>query len=192
MGGGFSSEAAKIVEGLGAQLTAEDAEKLWKEVDKNNDGKMDKEETKRLYTVIKKKSIKELEAKLAALKAGKDDDAQVDALFCKFDQNKNGEVTKEEFIHYATFVGYNIDLSDIGKDEDGERPAKRAKTDTDEKGDFKVGDKIQIEGVTTAAGKVFNGQTAEVLKWNEHYGKWVIRLSKAPVTSIPLENMKRV
>jgi len=180
------------VERLGTQLTEEEAEKVWKEVDQNNDGKMDKKEAKRLYTLVKQKSIKDLEKKIAALKAGSDDDAQVDSLFRKFDQNKDGEVTKEEFIRIATVVGYDIDLSEIKHDAACEPPAKRARTDGDGQGDFKVGDKIQIVGVTTAAGKAFNNQFAEILKWNEEYKRWVVRMTKPAVTSIPLENMKRL
>merc|ERR1712217_242189 len=149
-------------------------------------------ETKRLYKIIKQKSIQELEDKIAALKAGKDDEAQIDTLFRKFDRSKDGEVTREEFIQLATKIGYSIDLNEIDKDDSTEPPTKRAKTDDDSKGDFKIGDKIEIVGVTTAAGKAFNGQSAEILKWNEAYNKWIVRLSKAPVTSIPLENMKRL
>merc|ERR1711957_538561 len=105
---------------------------------------------------------------------GVNDDAHVEHLFRAFDANKDGEVTKEEFIQQTTKVGHTIDFSGVGKVETDEPAAKRARTD--DKGDFRVGDKVEIVNVATEAGKQFNGKIAEVIKWNEPYKRWLVRL----------------
>ena len=54
-------------------------------------------------------------------------------------------MAREEFIRLATVTGYAIELTEIDKDSASEPPAKRARTDGDSQGDFKVGDDVFYE-----------------------------------------------
>merc|ERR1719353_254624 len=111
---------------------------------------MDREEAAELYKAVKAKNIKDLKDKLAVLEAGTEDSKQVDILFQSFDKNKDGKVSKEEFIKCVTSTGFDIDVMSLASESVQEPSAKRQKLDS--KGHFKVGDKAKVFGLTSAAG----------------------------------------
>lgn len=119
MGG---SSSAHLYEQLHLGLSRDDAEKLWRAVDRNGDGKLDAREAKQLVVKLAEFHIKRLEE-------AKDDPDYIQGVLRDFDADRDGQVAKEEFIQKA-IEGYRLPLeaSPDFEDDDEEDLAQQEAT----------------------------------------------------------------
>ncbi|CAE8614194.1 unnamed protein product [Polarella glacialis] len=102
-------------------LSSRECAELWEKNDKNGDGRLSREEAKKMLFAIDANAFKAKKEQIAKLDAAIQDSATVDKLLDAFDITRDGKVSKAEFLQKA-MEGYDVT---------GEPPSKKAKTDTE-------------------------------------------------------------
>mmetsp|Transcript_10202 Transcript_10202/g.19329 ORF Transcript_10202/g.19329 Transcript_10202/m.19329 type:complete len:161 (-) Transcript_10202:240-722(-) len=91
------------LEKLSGGVSGAEAERLWTVYDADGNGVLDRNEAKKLVQDMIRISCEGLQQKIDSLRAALNDEATVDELVNSIDLDKDGRITKSEFVAKAMF-----------------------------------------------------------------------------------------